>query len=94
MADIDISRPHSIGLAAARDAADAVGRQLREEMGARAEWNENTLRVRGRGVRGEIQVTDAAVRVTARLGLIARPFRNTIQREIEEQLDRSLSASA
>ncbi|HIG73381.1 MAG TPA: hypothetical protein EYQ24_02005 [Bacteroidetes bacterium] len=92
--DIDVSRSHTLGLDGARRAADAVGRQLREDLGATTEWSGDALRVRGRGVKGEIAVSDAVVRVTASLGLLARPFRNTLQREIEQQLDRTLSQPA
>ena len=94
MPDIDVSRSHTLGRDAARRAAEAVGAQLRTEMGVKTEWVGDALRVNGRGVRGEIAVSDALVRVTARLGLVARPFRSTIQREVERQLDRSLSQPA
>ena len=88
MADIDISRPHQLGLDGARRAAEAVAQRLADEFGVRSGWRGDTLRVEGKGVKGALEATATAVRVTASLGLMARPFRRALQREIERELDR------
>jgi len=67
---------------------------LRRDYGVRSEWSGDLLRVSGKGIRGELTVGERDVRVTATLGLIARPFRNQLRQEIERELDRSLSHPA
>lgn len=94
MSHLDISRTHTLGLHGARQAADAVAERLQADFGAVTEWKDDRLQVKARGVQGEITVTDTLVHVSARLGLAARPFRNLLRREIEEELDRSLSQTA
>lgn len=88
MPHIDISRFHSLGLDGARRAADAVASRLEAEFGVRSFWNGDTLRVEGRGVTGALETSPTLVRVTASLGLVARPFKAALRREIERELDR------
>ncbi|OZC02207.1 polyhydroxyalkanoic acid system family protein [Rubricoccus marinus] len=94
MPDIDLTRPHTLGRDGARRAADAVAARLKDEYRIRSEWSGDQLRVRGAGVKGELAVGEHDVRVTASLGLLARPFRNQLHREIERELDRALSHPA
>ena len=88
MADIDLTRPHRLGLDGARRAAEAVADRLRREYGVATEWEGDSVRVSGRGVRGRLDARPEVVRVTASLGLAARPFRRALRREIERELDR------
>ncbi len=94
MPDIDLTRFHSLGREGARRAADAVAAQLRDDYRVRSEWSGDRLRVRGAGITGELTVGERDVRVTASLGLLARPFRTQLQQEIERHLDRTLSPLA
>ena len=87
MADIDLTRPHDLGLDGARRAADAVAARLRSEYGVTTEWDGDSIRLKGRGVRGRLDAQPAMVRVTASLGLAARPFRRALRREIKRELD-------
>ena len=93
MAAIDISRSHTLGLEGARRAADDVATRLRREYGVATHWEGDSVHVEGRGITGRLDTSSDAVRVTARLGLAARPFRRALQREIERELDRELGPS-
>lgn len=88
MADIDVLRPHALGLDGARAAAADVGARLAAEFGVQTRWEGSVLRVTGRGVDGTIEPEADAVRVRATLGLLARPFRRPLLREVERELDR------
>ena len=92
MPHIDIIRTHHLGLAGARQAAEAVAADLRAQYRARTDWDGDTLRLSGPGVKGDLHVTDSTVRVTANLGLALRPLRRQLEREIEGQLDQSIGA--
>ncbi|MEO0556954.1 MAG: polyhydroxyalkanoic acid system family protein [Bacteroidota bacterium] len=88
MAHINILRAHSLGLDGARQAAEAVAARLVAEFGVRTSWTGDILRVEGRGVKGALEAQPTVVRVTASLGLVARPFRRALHREIVRELDR------
>lgn len=88
MPHIDISRVHTLGLDGARRAAEAVAARLVAEFGVRSSWIGDTLHIEGRGVRGALEASPSTVRVTASLGLVARPFKASLRREIERELDR------
>jgi len=92
MARIHITRTHTLGLEAARAATDRVADDLRGEHGVKAHWEGDTLLVRGTGVRGELAVSDNLVDVKVKLRLAMRPFRRTLEKEINEQLDEHLNA--
>ncbi len=88
LATIDITRPHTLGPDGARRAADAVAERLRAEYGVRSRWEGDALHVTGRGIDGRLDAGPDTVRVTAKLGLIARAFAGSLRREIERELDR------
>ena len=94
MAHIDLVRPHALGLAGARRAAEAVALDLEREHGLRPTWEGDTLRVDGPGVHGTLTAGPDAVRVVVRLGLAMRPFRRALQAEIERQLDAAVGQPA
>jgi putative polyhydroxyalkanoate system protein len=88
MPDILVSRPHALGLDAARRAVDEVADRLREEFGVATRREGETVYVEGRGVTGHLHAGPHALRVEASLGLRARPFKRLLRREIEAELDR------
>ena len=94
MPDIDVTRTHALGLAGARQTASEVAAHLGAEYGVRPRWDGDVLRVKGRGFSGALEATESAVRVTATLGLLMRPFRSAIQAEIERHLDRHVGTPA
>lgn len=87
MADIDLTRTHTLGLQGARQLAADVADRLSREFGVRTRWVDDSVHIEGRGVRGRLDAGPDAVRVTASVGLAARPFRRLLQREIERELD-------
>lgn len=94
MAVIDISRPHALGLDGARRAAADVAARLRHEYGVETRWEGDSVHVEGRGITGRLDAQPKTIRVMARLGLAARPFRRALQREIERELDRELRTAS
>ncbi len=90
MAHIHITRTHTLGIEGAGTAADHVAEDLRAEHSVKAHWEGNTLMIRGTGVRGELAVSHNLVEVKMRLGLMMRPSRRALEKEINEQLDEYL----
>ena len=88
MPHIELSRPHRLGRAGARRAAEAVAEDLERRFGLRWAWEGETLRLDGRGVRGALTATEDTVHVAADLAFSARPFRRALEAEIARELDR------
>jgi putative polyhydroxyalkanoate system protein len=56
------------------------------------QWQGDTLLFKRSGADGSIAVSDDQVRVELKLGLLLSAMSGTIKREIEQVLDKSLSA--
>ena len=91
MPSIDISRPHSLSIAAAKKAVNRVAAHIAEKFEVDSAWQGNTLVFRRSGVDGHIQVEAKSVRVTVELGFLLMAIRGPIEREIHQYLDREFS---
>jgi putative polyhydroxyalkanoate system protein len=80
MADIDITRSHSLGLDDGRAAVGRVADKLETELGVDAEWTGDTLQFSGQGADGHID--------------FLQPMRSRVQAEAEDYLDQSLQSQS
>lgn len=87
MPSIDISRPHSLSIPAAKKAVNRVAAHIAEKFEVDSAWQGNTLVFRRSGVDGHIQVEAKTVRVTVELGFLLMAIRGTVDREIRRYLD-------
>ena len=87
MPSIDISRPHSLSVAAAKKAVNRVAAHIAEKFEVDSAWQGNTLVFRRSGVDGQIQVEPKSVRVTVELGFLLMAIRGTVEREIRRYLE-------
>ncbi|MBI2312547.1 MAG: polyhydroxyalkanoic acid system family protein [Betaproteobacteria bacterium] len=90
MSTIDLRRAHHIGRDKAREAVESIARELRGKLDISYRWDGDCVRFKRTGAEGTIQVADAEVRFQADLGLLLRPLRGTIEREVREYFDRYL----
>ncbi|MFP4228606.1 MAG: polyhydroxyalkanoic acid system family protein [Salinivenus sp.] len=88
MADINITRSHSLGLDKGRDAVERVAEQLENNLGVRYEWENDTLHFDGQGADGHIEVGDENVRIVINLSTFLQPLRGRVKTEAEDYLDR------
>ena len=93
MAHIEIVRRHRLGREAARRTAEGIAADLQRRYGVRWGWRGDTLHVESAHVNGALTAGEDVVRVTATLGLTARPFRRALEAEIQGQLDRAVGAT-
>lgn len=95
MPDIQISRTHSLGLAAARAQARRWGEKATEKFGVQCEYasgdTEDLLRFSGNGVDGQLRVTASALELQAELGFMAGMFKDKIESKINAQFDELLA---
>lgn len=92
MSRITVERTHSLGLATAREKAEALAQRLASEYDVKYRWSGDTLEFKRSGVDGSIAVGGDSVRVELKLGLLLSALGGTIKREIEETLDKHLQA--
>ncbi|MHA6492191.1 polyhydroxyalkanoic acid system family protein [Pseudomonas borbori] len=92
MAKITVERSHSLGREAAREKAEQLAERLAREYSVRYQWNGDTLEFKRSGADGQIEVGEDHVRVQLSLGLLLSAMSGSIKREIEDVLDKSLTA--
>jgi putative polyhydroxyalkanoate system protein len=95
MAGIDIDRPHQLGLDRARELALQWAARAEDEFGMaftlQDEGDHTTVHFKRSGVSGSLRVTAQAFELRARLGLLLGAFRQTIEAQIEQNLDALLA---
>jgi putative polyhydroxyalkanoate system protein len=97
MADIRIHREHALGLKRAReiawDWAEQVEQKFDMECTVLEGKTSDTVEFSRSGVKGELIVTAEHFELHAKLGLLLGAFKNTIEAEIQKELDGLLSAA-
>lgn len=88
MADIELTRSHSLGLDDGRQAVERVAQQLEDDIGVEYEWNGDTLLFDGQGADGQIAVENDAVEVLINLSVFLRPMQSRLKAEAKRYLDR------
>lgn len=90
MATIHITRSHQLGKTAARDIAEKIADQLKQELQATYQWNADSLDFTCPGASGSIKVAEQTVEVLVDLSFLLRPLKGKIEREVNQQLDQLL----
>ncbi|MEZ5455177.1 MAG: polyhydroxyalkanoic acid system family protein [Lysobacteraceae bacterium] len=91
MANIFIERKHPLSIKDARAAVSHVAEKLSERFDIEWEWSGNTLDFHRSGVSGHIKVSKGLLVVSVELGFLMGAFRGSIEREIEQTLDREFA---
>lgn len=93
MADIELTRSHSMGMDGGRDAVENVAQKLEVELGVQYEWHdEQTLRFKGQGAEGQIDVRAEAVRILVDLSAFLQPMKGTLKKEAGKYMDEYLQS--
>ena len=71
MADVEVTQAHTLSLDEVR-AKMSEFEDLMGKYGVKAEWKGSKAKLKGIGVSGDISVSDAAVAVTLKLGMMAK----------------------
>lgn len=94
MPDIDMRRPHALGLEAARAAAERMAEELRRKFGLSGDWSGNTLRFERPGISGALVVAESMVHITATLGFLMKAMKPSIEKAIESELERLVASAS
>ena len=90
MSVIRLSRCHQLNQAAQEVALERLTSHLGETLGASVERESQTIQFDGKGFSGTVTVEDERVFGEVRLGLMMRPLKGVITKEIEAGLARYL----
>lgn len=82
-----ITRKHTLGVEEAKRRVDQVADELGGKLNLTSQWDGDHLRVKGRGVSGQIVVEADNVEVHVTLGLPMLMLREPIRASIEESID-------
>lgn len=85
-----IRRSHNLGLEEARNRADRIADDLKEQYSVRSNWEGDALHVKGNGISGQLLVDEHNIELQVKLGfalkLMEGPIRSVIERTIDEEL--------
>jgi hypothetical protein len=90
MSAIRLSYPHELDVASRKRALGQLSDHLTQILGADVSVTEWTLRFSGKGFAGTVSMAPHHVEGEITLGLMMRPLRGVIEREIEAGLRRYL----
>lgn len=90
MADIELKRPHHLGLKGARAAAEKMADKLGKQFNLSGEWTGNTLHFDRPGVNGKLTVTDHDMHLVVTLGFLLKAMKGPIEKAVHDQLDKVL----
>ncbi len=91
MADIRVERGHSMGKAAAMQAALQVAARLKEKAQLNFRVAGDTIEFERTGAKGRIIVSDDKVVAEVTLGLLFKPMRGMIEGKIDDYFQRYLN---
>ena len=90
MAKINIARAHRKSMPEAKAAINRVAKKIAEKFDVSHEWDGNTLHFERPGVNGRIALTKNEVQVFAELNFLLGAMKGSIEKAIEDQIDKEL----
>lgn len=92
MADISITKNHSLGLDVARERIEKMSDELQQKYGIKSSWAGNVANLSGTGLKkGTVSLSESNVVVEISLGMLARAMKGKIEEQINAQFDKILS---
>jgi len=86
VADIDIRRPHGLGMAKAREAADRMAAELARKFGLQGDWRGDVLHFQRPGVTGSLTVAEREIHLVVALGFMLKAMRGSIESAVDREM--------
>jgi putative polyhydroxyalkanoate system protein len=94
MADISITRHHTLSQNKARHAAQQVAEQMAREFDMALDWDGDVLYFRRTGASGALILGDRAVHLEINLGFLFKAFAPTIEEKVAAKMEKVFSDHA
>ena len=91
MANISITRKHSLTQKKAKDVAEKIAKDLRKRFDLIYAWHGDHIDFERPGVSGQMHVGKDNIKIDVQLGLLLGMLKPTIEREIDAQMDKLLA---
>ncbi|WP_428309842.1 polyhydroxyalkanoic acid system family protein [Hydrocarboniphaga sp.] len=91
MADIDITRAHGKSVAETKKIVDALIGKMAKDFDLKHNWEGDTLKFERSGLSGQMAITEQDLHITAKLGMLLKPMKGRIEKELTAALDRKLA---
>ena len=92
MTDIRIERRHNLTPEELQALAKRMAEKLQQKLGGACQQQDGRLDYQGNGVSAKVLLEPQQVKVTVQLGLLMSAFAGSIEREINQTLDKHLTA--
>ena len=92
MATIDITRPHQLGTATAKERAEELAKDMQSKLGIDWNWQGDNIHFKAdkgaaKGAKGQVSVTEENVRVAIDLPLMLRAMKGMVEKQVASKLD-------
>jgi len=87
---VRISRQHSLGQAEARKRVEQIADDMAGDFNLRTEWQDHSMKIKGPGVTGQIDISEHSIDVNVNLGFTMMLLEGTIRSTIEDKMDKHL----
>ncbi|OZG74894.1 poly(3-hydroxybutyrate) depolymerase [Hahella sp. CCB-MM4] len=87
MSVIEITRDHTMDIEHAKETANELAVSLSERFSVDYQWQDNVLKFKRSGIKGQLEVTPGKLHIRLELGLLVRPFKDRIEQEVHNHLD-------
>jgi putative polyhydroxyalkanoate system protein len=93
VADIELKRMHSLGLAGARAAAERMAAQLASRFDLKGDWRGNVMHFERPGLTGSLAVGEHEVHLSVALGFLLKAMKGSIQSAVEREMETLFAAA-
>ena len=87
MASFTLSKPYTMPVEELREAARGLADQLEAEHGISPRWSGDAVRIKGKGVDGELDFSGGVIDISVKLGLMTSAFAPALKRGMQRYLD-------
>lgn len=90
MSTIEITRSHNVELDRGKELLQKIAQRLAKQYSGSYSHNPLGLTFSAPGVSGSIELTSTTVVIRAKLGLLMRPLKSTIENLFQSEIDQAL----
>ncbi|MBL8677816.1 MAG: polyhydroxyalkanoic acid system family protein [Myxococcales bacterium] len=90
MADINITRNHTLGKEEAKKRANDMLEKMKDKVGIKGAWAGDIFNVTD-PVKGTFAVSDTSIKCELNLSFLMKAMKGTIEQKINESLDKALA---
>jgi len=91
MASFSLSKPYTMPAEEIRAAAQGLANQLEKEHGVSQQWRGDSVRMKGKGVEGQLDFSGGVIDIKVKLGVMMSAFAPVLKKGMQRYLDEHIS---